>query len=83
MDPLLDTLAKHLKEMHEWKVFLAQGREYESENIQLVVEKEISEFSFDDQLVTLAEALSEESEKLKSFDRERQVYLKAVAKKKK
>jgi len=81
LDPLLDTLAKHLKEMHEWKVFLAQGREYESENIQLVVEKEISEFSFDDQLVTLAEALSEESEKLKSFDRERQVYLKAVARK--
>jgi len=80
IDPLLDTLAKHLKEMHEWKVFLAQGREYESENIQHVVEKEISEFSFDDQLVTLAEALSEESEKLKSFDRERQAYLKAVAK---
>jgi hypothetical protein len=83
MDPLLDTLAKHLKEMHEWKVFLAQGREYESENIQLVVEKEISEFSYDDQLVTLAEALSEENEKLKGFDRERQVYLKAVQKKKK
>jgi chromosome segregation ATPase len=83
MDPLLDTLARHLKDMHEWKVFLAQGREYESENIQLVVEKEISEFSFDDQLVTLAEALSEENEKLKAFDRERQVYLKAVTKKKK
>jgi chromosome segregation ATPase len=83
MDPLLDTLARHLREMHEWKGFLAQGREYESENIQSIVEKEISEFSFDDQLVTLAEALSEENEKLKGFDRERKVYLNAVAKKKK
>jgi len=83
LDPLLDVLAKHLKEMHEWKVFLAQGREYESEKIQVLVEKEISEFSYDDQLVTLAEALSEENDKLKSFDRERQVYLSAVKKGKK
>jgi hypothetical protein len=82
LDPLLDVLAKHLKEMHEWKGFLAQGREYESEKIQLLVEKEIQEFSFDDQLVTLSEALSEENDKLKGFDRERQVYLNAVKKKK-
>lgn len=81
MDPLLDTLAKHLREMHEWKVFLAQGREYESEKIQLLVEKEISEFSYDDQLVTLSEALAEENDKLKAFDRERQVYLGALKKK--
>jgi len=81
MDPLLDTLARHLKMMHEWKVFLAQGREYESENIQTIVEKEISEFSFDDQLITLAEALNEENDKLKGFDRERKVYLSAVTKK--
>lgn len=81
MEPLLDTLARHLKLMHEWKGFLAQGREYESEKIQMLVEKEIAEFSYDDQLVTLAEALSEENDKLKSFDRERQVYLSAVGKK--
>jgi len=83
LDPLLDVLAKHLKEMHEWKGFLAQGRDYESEKIQLLVEKEISEFSYDDQLVTLAEALSEENDKLKAFDRERQVYLSSVRKGKK
>lgn len=39
--------------MHEWKVLLAQERHYESEKIQLLVEKEISDLSFDDQLFTL------------------------------
>eukprot|EP01128_Nolandella_sp_AFSM9_P010463 TRINITY_DN7237_c0_g1_i1.p1 TRINITY_DN7237_c0_g1~~TRINITY_DN7237_c0_g1_i1.p1 ORF type:complete len:448 (-),score=155.56 TRINITY_DN7237_c0_g1_i1:52-1374(-) len=78
--PLNETLTEHLKKLHEWKGFLAQDRDYESEKIQLLVEKEISDLSFDDQLFTLAEALSEENDKLKSLDRERKVYLSAIDK---
>jgi len=78
-------LLQHVRDLHVWKVFLEQDREYESEDLHVVMEPEIdSILPFSKQVSTLDTAINEENVKLDSLQRERQEEdaLAAVAKSK-
>jgi len=57
-------LLQHVRDMHVWKVFLDQDREYESEDLHVVMEPELESMPFDNQVVTLDTAVTEENDKL-------------------
>jgi len=66
-------LLQHVRDLHVWKVFLEQDREYESEDLHVVMEPEIeSILPFSKQVSTLDTAINEENVKLDSLQRERQ-----------
>jgi len=57
-------LLQHVRDMHVWKVFLDQDREYESEDLHVVMEPELESMPFENQVLTLDTAISEENDKL-------------------
>uniref|UniRef100_A0A6B2L1E5 Calponin-homology (CH) domain-containing protein n=1 Tax=Arcella intermedia TaxID=1963864 RepID=A0A6B2L1E5_9EUKA len=57
-------LLDHVRNLHVWKIFLEQDREYESEDLHLVMEPELESLSFAEQISTLATAIDEEDVKL-------------------
>jgi len=66
-------LLQHVRDLHVWKVFLEQDREYESEDLHVVMEPEIeSILPFSKQVTTLDTAINEENAKLDSLQKERQ-----------
>lgn len=74
LDALRINLLEHLKDMHIWKTYLEQDRQYQSEGIQVATESAIAQSSFEDQLATLTTALGSENSKLQMLlkDRERE-----------
>lgn len=67
LDVLRKNLLEHLHDMHVWKGYLEQDREYESEKIQMRAEGEIADRAFEDQLEYLSDALSSENKKLEEL----------------
>jgi cortexillin 1/2 len=82
LDVLRKNLVEHLNDMNQWKDFLEQDREYESERVQQRSEKEIADRSFEDQLEYLSDALGSENRKLEVLLRQREIEEKAAAAKK-
>lgn len=74
LDTLRQNLLEHLRDMHVWKTYLEQDRQYQSEGIQVATESSIAQATFEDQLSTLSSALSSENTKLQTLlkDRERE-----------
>jgi len=64
-------LLQHVKDMHVWKVFLDQDKEYEAENLHIVMEPELEALAFSIQMTTLDKAISEENTKLDELLHER------------
>lgn len=58
--------------MHVWKVFLEQDREYESEDLHIVMEAELEDMEFGEQVETLDTAITEENERLEKLLKERE-----------
>jgi len=71
-------LLQHVHDMHVWKVFLEQDREYESEDLHIVMEAELDGMAFPDQVVTLDTAITEENQKLAKLTKEREQEAKSV-----
>jgi len=65
-------LLQHVHDMHVWKVFLEQDREYESEDLHIVMEAELEGMEFSEQVNTLDTAISEENERLAKLLKERE-----------
>jgi chromosome segregation ATPase len=65
-------LLQHVHDMHVWKVFLEQDREYESEDLHIVMEAELEGMEFGEQVSTLDTAISEENERLAKLLKERE-----------
>jgi DNA repair exonuclease SbcCD ATPase subunit len=65
-------LLQHVHDMHVWKVFLEQDREYESEDLHIVMENELEGMEFAEQVSTLDTAISEENERLAKLLKERE-----------
>jgi len=58
-------LLQHVKDMHVWKVFLDQDKEqYEADDLHIVMEPELEDLPFSQQMSTLDKAISEENSKL-------------------
>jgi len=72
-------LLKHVHDMHVWKNFLDQERDYESEDLHVTMFPELVEFPFSEQVHTLDTAISEENVKLDSLKKEREEEIKAEA----
>jgi len=70
-------LLKHVHDMHVWKNFLDQERDYESEDLHVTMGPELVEFPFTEQVHTLDTAISEENVKLDSLQKEREAEIKA------
>jgi len=66
-------LLQHVHDMHVWKVFLEQDREYESEDLHIVMESELEGMDFGEQVATLDTAITEENERLEKLLKEREV----------
>eukprot|EP01128_Nolandella_sp_AFSM9_P012425 TRINITY_DN926_c0_g1_i1.p1 TRINITY_DN926_c0_g1~~TRINITY_DN926_c0_g1_i1.p1 ORF type:complete len:540 (+),score=215.52 TRINITY_DN926_c0_g1_i1:32-1621(+) len=66
-------LLQHVHDMHVWKVFLEQDREYESEDLHIVMEAELEDMDFGEQVDTLDTAITEENERLEKLLKEREV----------
>jgi Fe2+ transport system protein B len=65
-------LLQHVKDMHVWKVFLDQGKEYDAEDLHTVMEPELQKtLSFEVQMTTLDKAITEENTKLDELHQER------------
>jgi len=64
-------LLQHVKDMHVWKVFLDQEKEYEAENLHIVMEPELEAIAFEVQMNTLDKAITEENTKLGILHQER------------
>jgi len=64
-------LLQHVKDMHVWKVFLDQEKEYEAENLHIVMEPELEAIAFEVQMHTLDKAITEENTKLGILHQER------------
>jgi len=64
-------LLQHVKDMHVWKVFLDQGKEYDAEELHSVMEPELEDLSFEVQMTTLDKATTEENTKLDELHQER------------
>jgi len=65
-------LLQHVHDMHVWKVFLEQDREYESEDLHIVMEGELEGMEFGEQVNTLDTAITEENERLAKLLKERE-----------
>lgn len=72
LDALRKNLLEHLRDMNTWKGYLEQDRDYESEQIQIRAEAEISDRAFEDQLEYLTDALGSENKKLEELLRQRE-----------
>jgi len=59
---LRQKLLQHVNEMHTWKVFLEQDKEYDSEGLHIVMEGVLADLSFREQVVTLDNAIQEETD---------------------
>jgi len=57
-------LLQHVRDMHVWKVFLDQDKEYEAEDLHIVMEPELESLAFSVQMNTLDKAITEENTKL-------------------
>jgi len=70
----LHSLRRHLlqnvHDMHVWKVFLEQDRDYESEDLHIIMEPELESIKFSEQVSTLDTAISEENGKLDQLTKE-------------
>jgi len=64
-------LLQHVKNMHVWKVFLDQGKEYDAEDLHSVMEPELGALTFAEQMTTLDKATTEENTKLDELRQER------------
>jgi len=64
-------LLLHVKDMHVWKVFLDQPKEYDAEDLHSVMEPELEALSFSVQMTTLDKATTEENTKLDELHQER------------
>jgi len=71
-------LLQHVKDMHVWKVFLDQEKEYEAENLHIVMEPELEAIAFEVQMHTLDKAITEENTKLGILHQERIVTEKEI-----
>jgi len=65
-------LLQHVHDMHVRKVFLEQDREYESEDLHIVMENELEGMEFAEQVQTLDTAISEENVRLEKLLKERE-----------
>jgi len=72
MQGLRKHLLQHVHDMHVWKVFLEQDRDYESEDLHIVMEAELEGMNFGEQVTTLDTALTEEDGRLAQLLKERQ-----------
>jgi chromosome segregation ATPase len=73
LDLLRKNLVEHLGDMHTWKKYLEQDREYKADSIQNVTEKAIASASFEDQCTQLSQALASENTRLQQLLKEREV----------
>lgn len=72
MHNLRKHLLQHVHDMHVWKVFLEQEREYESEDLHIVMEAELEGMDFAEQVTTLDTAITEENERIAALTKERE-----------
>lgn len=70
VNDLRKRLLQHVYDMHNWKVFLDQNKEYDSEGLHIVMEGVLADLSFKEQVVTLENAIQEETEILKTLLKE-------------
>jgi DNA repair exonuclease SbcCD ATPase subunit len=59
---LRQKLLQHVNDMHTWKVFLEQDKEYDSEGLHIVMEGVLADLTFKEQVVTLDNAIQEETD---------------------
>jgi len=64
VNALRQKLLQHVNDMHTWKVFLEQDKEYDSEGLHIVMEGVLADLSFKEQVVTLENAIQEETDLL-------------------
>lgn len=64
---LRTNLLQHVEDLNFWKKHLNQDREYESENIQLRTESELSNITTEEQIIYLSKLLDEENKKLQNL----------------
>jgi chromosome segregation ATPase len=62
VNDLRKRLLQHVYDMHNWKVFLEQDKEYDSEGLHIVMEGVLADLSFKEQVVTLENAIQEETD---------------------
>jgi len=74
-------LLQHVQMMHVYKNFLEQDREYESEDLHIVMETELEDMSFADQIKALDTAINEEYEKLVGMEVKLEIKKETVPKK--
>jgi len=66
-------LAKHVKDMHTWKDFLEQDKEYDSVDIHITMGEDIAQDTFKDKVNICSEAFNEETSLLEKLLKERNV----------
>eukprot|EP01126_Amoeba_proteus_P067446 TRINITY_DN9968_c0_g1_i3.p1 TRINITY_DN9968_c0_g1~~TRINITY_DN9968_c0_g1_i3.p1 ORF type:complete len:418 (-),score=128.96 TRINITY_DN9968_c0_g1_i3:93-1346(-) len=71
INDLKKLLLKHVHDMHNWKIFLEQDKEYISEDLHIHMEVELDDLSFDEQVLTLDSAIQEENDTLVKLQEER------------
>jgi len=59
---LRQKLLQHVNDMHTWKVFLDQDKDYDSEGLHIVMEGVLADLTFKEQVVTLDNAIQEETD---------------------
>jgi len=62
VNDLRKRLLQHVYDMHNWKVFLDQDKEYDSEGLHIVMEGVLADLTFKEQVVTLENAIQEETD---------------------
>jgi len=67
INALRSKLLQHVNDMHTWKVFLEQDKEYDSEGLHIVMEGVLADLTFKEQVVTLDNAIQEETDILEKL----------------
>jgi len=73
----LDILRKHvlihIRDLHTWKVYLEEDREFEPEKVKLTTDKQLEGKPFAEQVSLLDKALLEDNERLETLVKEREL----------
>jgi len=73
VNDLRKKLLQHVYDMHNWKVFLEQNKDYDSEGLHIVMEGVLADLSFKEQVITLENAIQEETEILARLTAENKI----------
>jgi len=73
INDLRKKLLQHVYDMHNWKVFLEQNKDYDSEGLHIVMEGVLADLSFKEQVITLENAIQEETEILARLTKENKI----------